>query len=331
RSHVSRSGIDRDLMLEPSGSEIGAYASGLFRPVPALTVELGIRRDRQTLTDETETSPRANLAWSIDDRSVIRIGWGRFYQPQRINELQIEDGVLEFFPAQLAEQWEADLEHLFERGLKLGIAVYVKDMSRLRPRYENLFDPMQLFPEAEPDRVRIAPEGAAARGIEIGLGMDGGRPLSWRVSYALASARDEIDGAWVPRSIDQRHTVNLGLSYRRADRWDFGVAGVYHTGWPTTEVRAEQVQNPDGSIGVRPIVGPRNAARQPPYHRLDFKVTRRFRAGRGTLDAYLNVTNLYGRDNVCCVRDFQYLPQPDGSVRVRRVEGYWLRQLPVVG
>src|SRR5206468_10111552 len=110
--------IDRDLMLEPSGGELGAYASGLFRPVPPLAVELGIRRDRQTLTDETETSPRANLAWSVDERTVLRIGWGRFFQPQGINELQIEDGVLEYFPAQRADQWEVDLDRRPAGGLK---------------------------------------------------------------------------------------------------------------------------------------------------------------------------------------------------------------------
>src|SRR5262245_17812116 len=323
--------IDRDLMLEPSGGEMGAYASGQFRPVPPLAVEVGIRRDRQTLTDETETSPRANLALSIDERTVVRVGWGRFFQPQGINELQIEDGVLGYFPAQRSDQWEVDLDRRLAGGLKLGVAIYLKDMSRVRPRYENLFDPMQLFPEAEPDRVLVAPERAVARGVEIGLASDSGRPLNWRASYALASAQDEIEGAWVPKSIDQRHTVNLGMSYRRGDRWDFSVAGVYHTGWPTTEVSAEQVVNPDGSIGIQPILGPRNGARQPPYHRLDFKVTRRFRVGHGTLDAYLNVTNLYGRDNVCCVREFQYVPQPDGRLRVRRVEGYWLADLPVVG
>lgn len=323
--------IDRDLMLEPSGGELGAYASGLFRPIPPLAVEVGIRRDRQTLTDETETSPRANLAWSVDERTILRIGWGRFFQPQGINELQIEDGVLGYFPAQRADQWEVDLDRRLADGLKLAVAVYLKEMSRVRPRYENLFDPMQLFPEAETDRVLVAPERAVARGFEIGLASDGGRPLNWRASYALAWAQDEIEGAWVPKSIDQRHTVNLGLSYRRGDRWDFSVAGVYHTGWPTTEVGAEQVVNPDGSVGIQPILGPRNGARQPPYHRLDLRVTRRFRVGHGTLDAYLDVTNLYGRDNVCCVREFQYLPQPDGSVRVRRVEGYWLADLPVVG
>src|SRR2546427_9082566 len=43
-----------------------------------------------------------------------------------------------------------------------------------------------------------------------------------------------------------RHTLNVGLDYRRGDAWEVSLAGIYHTGWPTTDVSAEQVQNPDG-------------------------------------------------------------------------------------
>ena len=34
-----------------------------------------------------------------------------------------------------------------------------KDLSELRPRYENLFNPIELFPGAEDDRIRSLPTG----------------------------------------------------------------------------------------------------------------------------------------------------------------------------
>src|SRR2546422_5337935 len=37
---------DRDLVLEPSGSEVGAYVAGRFRITTPLSLELGVRRDR---------------------------------------------------------------------------------------------------------------------------------------------------------------------------------------------------------------------------------------------------------------------------------------------
>ena len=100
RSHVERtdpsagpaavSVTDRNLILDPSGSEIGAYVAGRFRILSPLTLEVGVRRDRQSLTGEAESSPRANLVWALGERTHLRAGWGRFHQPQGINELQIE-------------------------------------------------------------------------------------------------------------------------------------------------------------------------------------------------------------------------------------------------
>ena len=334
RSHVQRPDgtvSDRDLILDPAGTDYGAYMAGRLRIAAPLTLEVGVRRDRQSMTGETETSPRVNLAFALGERTTLRSGWGRFSQPQAIHELSIEDGDVDFHPAQRAEHREIDLEHLFIGGLRMSVSVYLKDMTDVRPRFENLFDPFQLFPEFRQDRVRIAPDRARARGIEITLGRERRRSLGWRAAYTLASAEDEIDGTWVPRSWDQRHTFHFAADYSPGDKWEFSVAGMYHTGWPTTGVRAEQSQTPDGSPGIQPILGPRNALRYPPYHRLDLKVTRKFRLRDGTLGLYLDVTNVYGRRNVCCAADFTYLPQPDGSVRVERTDGYWLRQLPVAG
>jgi outer membrane receptor protein involved in Fe transport len=328
---ASPSVVDRDLALDPAGTELGAYVAGQWRIVQPLTVELGVRRDQQTLTHETGTSPRVNVAWTIGASDILRIGWGRFIQPQGINELQIEDGVTDFAPAERSDQWELDYDHHFADGLTLGVAAYEKDMDHPRPRYENLFNPFELFPESGPDRVRIAADRALSRGIEIALGMDRGGPLAWRASYTLASVEDRIDGTWVPRSWDQPHTFSFELHTRRGGKWELGLAGLYHTGWPTTAVSAVQVPNPDGSSSIQPILGPRNAERFPPYHRLDLRLTRRFDIGHGTLGVYLDVANVYGRRNVCCIDDFQYLPQADGSVRVDEKQGYGLRQLPNVG
>jgi hypothetical protein len=158
-----------------------------------------------------------------------------------------------------------------------------------------------------------------------------GGAFDWWAGYTLARAEDEIDGRMVPRSWDQRHALNLVVRYRGGGAWDVTLAGQYHSGWPTTDVHAEAVDNPDGSLAIRPILGPRNARRFPPFHRLDLRVQRRFILDHGTLGLFIEVTNLYGRDNVCCVKELRYLPQPDGTVRVEREEGFWLRQLPVFG
>ncbi len=332
RSHVERlDSVDRDILIDPAGREAGLYLAGRLRVAAPLTIEAGVRRDLETLGGDVALSPRLNLAWTLGEGTTLRAGWARSSRSQGIHELPIEDGVVDFSPAERVTERQLDLEHRFRAGLRLSLSIYDTGIDRPTPRFENLFNPFTLFPESEPDRVRIAPDSARARGLEIGLGSEAQRVFAWRASYALASAEDQIGGDWTPRSWDQRHTVKFNMDFRIHDTWRLSLAGQYHTGWPTTEMGAVAVANPDGSTGMQPVLGPRNALRYSPYHRLDLKVTRRFSVGRSNLALYFEVTNLYGRDNVCCAAGFTYLPQPDGSVRVERHDDTWTRQLPVVG
>jgi len=309
----------------------GLYVAGKFRPVAPLTLEAGVRRDAQSHTREYEVSPRLNLVYSWGSRNALRAAWGRFYQSQRVTELQVEDGISTFFPAQLAEHWVMSVEHAFTSGVYLRGDAYLKELTRVRPRYENLFNPIELFPEAESDRVRIAPDRAEARGVEIFLRTDPGRRVSWWAGYALSWVEDRVDGDWIPRAWDQRHALNVSLNLRPTPLWDIGLAGVYHTGWPTTEVTATAVTNPDMTQTVFPVIGPRNRRRFPDFHRLDLKLSRRVPVGRGALSFYLEVINLYNHRNVCCVEEFTYTPRPDDTVRVEQREGYWLQQVPSAG
>ena len=319
------------LSLQPSGYTFGAYIADRYQIAAPLTLDLGLRWDKQTYAPDRQISPRVNLVYALGRSSALRAGWGRFYQAQGLNELQVEDGVSRFAPAQMADHAMLGFEHFFRQGLSFRLDAYRKQMSQLRPRYENLFNPIELFPEVEPDRIRIAPQRAEARGFELSLRQERPTGISWWASYALASAQDQIDAQWVPRSWDQTHTFNFGVSYRRGDAWDLTLAGVYHSGWPTTGVTAEMVANPDGSQSFQPILGPRNAERYPAFHRLDFKVRRHLNFGRGRLSLFAEITNLYNRDNICCAKNFNFTPRADGSVQVDRVDGFWLQQVPVFG
>lgn len=322
---------DRAAVVRPDGTEYGAYVSQTLSPLRPLTMEIGVRADRQTLTEDSQVSPRANLVLALGTGSALRLAWGRLNQAQGPQDLQVEDGVTRFFPQQRAEHLSVQFDRRWEGGTSLGLAAYSKEMTAVRPRYENLFNPMALFPEIEPDRILVAPRRARATGIEATLSRDRGRAFGWWAGYALARAEDEIDGRMVPRSRDQRHTFNAVVRRRFGALWDVALAGQYHSGWPTTPVTATSVVNPDGTTAIRPVLGPRNAERLPPFHRVDLQVRRRFAIGRATLSAFLEITNLYGRENVCCIDELVYLPRQDGTVRVERHESFWLRQAPVFG
>ncbi len=320
-----------DIQVEPEGTAYSLYLADRLQIIDPLVVELGLRWDRQTWIGDHQLSPRVNLMYTLNGRTVLRAAWGRFYQSQRLNELQVEDGVDQFFPAQLANHWLVSAEHSFSPGLASRLEIFRKDLSSLRPRYENLFDPITLFPEAEPDRVRIAPDRGLVRGLEIVFKGVPRPSLSWWASYVLARAEDKIDGSWQPRSWDQKHALTIGLNLSLPHEWTFSIAGIYHSGWPTTPVSGEVGTDEDGEPDIEPILGPRNSARYAPYARIDLRVGKLFPTSHGALTPYLEIINLTNRKNPCCTEGFEFDVEPDGTVEVTPEERYWAPIIPTLG
>jgi outer membrane receptor protein involved in Fe transport len=315
--------------LEPRGESYAAYLADRLQLAPSVIAEVGLRWDKQFWLEENQISPRAQLRWEVDPRSFLRLAWGRYFQSQRLNELQVEDGVSQFFPAQLSEHWIASAEHWFDGGGGLRIEAYWKDLSRHRPRYENLFNPLELFPEAHRDRVLVSPDAAHSTGLELLARSALHERASWWASYAWAKAVDEIDGETVPRSWDQRHTVNAGLNLTFPRRWNVNLGGTWHTGWPTTAVTAIVSGDPDDPE-IELVPGLRNRQRLPDYFRLDLRASRTVPFRSGTLTFIADILNLTNHRNVCCLDDVSGEILEDGSVELTREESTWAPITPTL-
>lgn len=297
-----------------------------------VTLELGLRYDRHTQTDESLLSPRLNLAWAVDDKSVVRVAWGRFNQSQRPYELQVEDGETGFYPVERSDQGIVGYERLFttaggRQDVALRVELYRREIDNPRPRYENLFEALNTFPEAEPDRVRIAPERSLAQGIELFLRGRRGPRLGWWLNYAYSTTEDRLAEGWVPRLYDQPHALNLDLDYRFGGSWRLNLAWRYHSGWPTTPLGIEQVESDGGDSEWVPVLGPLNSERLPDYHRLDLRVSRRWPTRWGAFTIFADIQNLYDRENVA---GFDYeIDEDEGELIVD--EEVWVGILPSLG
>jgi hypothetical protein len=88
----------------------------------------------------------------------------------------------------------------------------------------------------------------------------------------------------------------------------------------------------DGEPVLTYEVGPFYAERLPAYHSLDVRVSRRVAAGRGTLEVFLDVQNLYDRDNPRGLRVEDYAFRGEGPVfDVDFDRERWLGLLPSLG
>lgn len=281
----------------PDGDSLGAFVSLRAQPLSALVVEPGLRFDRQEITDESQVSPRFNAALTAG-RAVFRAAWGAYFQPQGLHELAVADGDTAFRRAELAEHRILSVEHPLGRGLSLRVEAYERITTRNRPRWENLDNGYDLFPEAQSDRVRLAPSRARARGVEFLLSGRTGQRLNWNASYALARSEELLGGRWTPRSREQRHTFYSDVTYVPNPRWQFSAAFQFHSGWPTTDTVYSLATLTNGRRVVVSANGPVYGLHLPDYHRLDLRATRRWKLTRGDLRVFIDIFNAYDRTNL---------------------------------
>lgn len=314
------------------GESYGVWLSDRWRLNDRAVAEVGVRWDRQTWLDDDvdgdQFSPRLNLVWDLGKTGTLRAGWGHAHQSQRPNELMVEDGDTTFYAAERAEHRTLGWERLWDGGSRLRVDLFQRLTDNPRPRYYSLFNPLAISPEGSPDRIRWDAEESRAQGLEVFYQAPQGKRMDWWVSYTWSEVEDRLDGLWTPRNIDQTHALTVNTSWRLGRRWNLDLVWLYHTGWPITDVTAQLV---DGV--VTPSLGPINGERVEDYHRLDLRASRTFGLGIGDLELYLDVQNLYNRENE---QGFEFGEdafevQADGSVLVTPEVDTWLGIVPSFG
>ena len=323
----------RSIRTAPRGAQYAVYIETRWRPFDDLILDAGMRWDQQTYTtasDDSQISPRLNVLYRWGERTEVRLGFGQFYQAQEINELQVADGVSTFFAAQRARHAVASLSHKLTSGIDVRVEIYKKRYRQLMPRFENAFDPLVLIPELQIDRVRIDGEAAVSKGVELMVtGGNDTESLLWWLSYTWSVIEDSLTEGTVKRSWDQSHTVKAGINWDW-NKWNFSAAGSVHTGWPRTELIVESVTNPDGSSALLASTTPRNALRHSVFHSIDARASRRFDVSKGELSVFLEITNLYDRENPCCTK-YRVLTDGSGNQTLDADQGNWLPLIPSLG
>ena len=303
--------LDFDVVAD--GAQYAAYVEARWLLQDRLTIDVGMRWDYQSYTtadDDTQSSPRISLLYNLADNTDLRLGWGQYSQAQEVNELQVSDGNDVFFPAQRAEHIVLNVKHYFPAGTNVDISIFRKKFRAVRPRYENAFNQLTIVPELQFDRVVIDADSAESRGAELLISRgSGGDELFWWLGYSWSRAEDTLPQGKQKRSWDQTHTIKLGASWRWG-KWDFSMAGEGHTGWPRTLITSTHLFDQRYSV----------------YHALDARVSRDIDLHRGNLKVFLEVTNLYDRENECCT---EYSLSEDGELTSR--SAHWLQLVPSLG
>ncbi|NNL94898.1 MAG: TonB-dependent receptor [Xanthomonadales bacterium] len=317
--------IARDIQTRPSGGSFAGWVSNRWQATPQLVIDAGLRWDKQSYigdSNDDQVSPRLSFLYSTSGGTDLRLSWGRYYQSQSIQEMQVEDGVETFFPAQRSDHLIAGLSKRLGDRWSIRAELFSKQYSQLRPRFENLLDPVPLIGELEPDRVRIDPESANATGLELTAEYDRGDLNGW-ASWTVSRVTDTINGQRELRNWDQLHALHVGLAWYRGP-WELGVALNMHSGWPTTP--ATLSVDDEGELEL--VYGPRNTDRLNTFINLDLRIARNWQLPNSRLSAFFELNNALDHKNTCCV---DYDVEDEDLPSLERSVDHWLGVSPAIG
>lgn len=324
--------VSRSATANPKGGSYAIYVSDRWQLSPRAVIEWGLRWDDQTYTElssDSQLSPRLNILWRTGPDTELRFSLGRYHQSQPLQSLQIEDGIGNYWPAQRADHIIAGVRHLLDNEIALRLEVFQKNIRDVRPRFENLYDPLGLMPELQQDRVRLDPSRALARGLELSAARTTGA-WDWWASYTWSRVTDRIDGRDVPRSWDQRHAAQGGIAWQ-GEAWNVSLAASIHSGWPKTGLAlVEDGVDAAGEPIIEAVPGQRNEFRHPTFASLDLRVSRKFNVRKGTLLAFVEISNLLNRRNLCCI-DWDLEEDAAGNQSLEFSNDYWMPLLPAIG
>jgi hypothetical protein len=144
--------------------------------------------------------------------------------------------------------------------------------------------------------------------------------ISGWISYAYSRSSRSRGGISVPFSYDRPHSANIVLNFRPSREWEFGLTWRFMSGAPYTPVlnavpliakvsdnSFRIPSNQNGQAFFIPNFGAednQNSARLPDYHRLDIRVTYTRKWGEVNWQFYIDISNLYNRQNIVGFNQF---------------------------
>lgn len=289
-----------------TASRTAVYGQAAWQVTPRFRTTFGLRGDHYAfLGGAARTSPRLGARYTLTERTALTASAGRYWQAPSFIWLVGDPTNARLRPFR-ADQAVVGIEFLARPDVKLQLEGFVKAYGEYPLR---TFRPQAVLAPSGFDDVTsdipfgLEPLVSRARGRAVGAEFFAQKQLSDVPLFGLASISvsrttfDGADGVTRPGSFDTRALANAVLGWRPNAAWELSGKFRVATGLPTTPF-----------VTVGPAAGRQDflrwnqGPRLPTFHALDLRVDRRWSLRRVQIVSYLDVQNVYGRENVSGVR-----------------------------
>ncbi len=299
------------------GTRSGGHAQ-LRVTVGSLTLVPGARMDHWTLTGETTASPWLQGEWKLSKTSALRGGVGVYRQFPEFEQVIGTLG-MRGARAQRAGQYDLGFEQRLGESVRWQVTLFDREETgffRRRAAETRLVNGRVVRGSATAG-YQASLDGFA-RGVELLFQRRSTKGVSGWLAYSYGRIRhtDRQTDETYWSDLDQRHAMNLYLSFRVSDRTS--VSAKLRAG---SNVPAPGYYAQEGSDYF--VSSSRNTLRLPTYARVDVRANRTFNWSRKRLTLFAEVINLLNRENV------RFNP-PGVNTTTRRVSNLFESLIPIV-
>jgi outer membrane cobalamin receptor len=276
------------------------YAQVTVSPLSALTLTAGVRYDRFGYSDgASAVSPRIGASYALTPQWDVSASGGRFAQAPPSVYVRSVPGNESLTPI-LGTHFVLGTAWYPAPDLKVSVEGYAKTYEDYPVSTQYPFLSLANSGDQYSVSGMLIPMVSSgtgwSRGVEFYLQKRLTGHLYGQVSYSYSRTRHAaLDGVERPGSFDIPHVLSLVGGYRLNDTWEFSAKFTYSSGRPTTPLDLEASQAQNRTIYDAARI---NAERIPDYHRLDVRGDYRAHFDGWNLVAYLELQNVYNRENV---------------------------------
>lgn len=281
-----------------NGSLSSIFASYTIKPGSKLSATIGLRSTYNSYNEDINLSPRFKARYQLSNRLGLNFATGIYYQAVP-RYLISQNASLANLKSTQSTQFVLGIDYLVTDDTKLTVELYNKKYRNapILPSINSIGDRNYVLDAFQQFYDVLEDDGDAyARGVEVLLqkklavnfyGMISG-------SYFRTQHKD-YTGTWQDRNFDNRYLFSVIGGYRPNDLWEVSVR------WSILGGRAYTPIDPVTSANENSEVfdtSKFNEERYPAYHSLFTRVDRRFFLERTNMIIFLEVWNLYNRQNV---------------------------------
>ena len=276
-----------DSSLSAAETQIAAYADYAWTTLDDFTWTPGIRYERDGFSGKSVVAPRLLLSWQPDALTLVWTGGGVYHQAPRYLDIAADPSNLDL-KSERSTQWVLGYSRYLRQDLRFSAEGY----------YQQL-DDLIVFEDRTTNTATNIGEGSAT-GVDLMLAKRMGRGWSASATYSYSRARrdDKLGEGEYAADWDRPHALGIVGAWQPSDRWTFSAKWKYASGRPTDAfVVHSDVLGDAAPPRFSKELTRTNAERLPVYHSLSLRADYHRRFGPVSLVAYLDILNVYGREN----------------------------------